>query len=315
MKDKTLRITFSGISTLWPGPPRNNEEPPVKAFVLMAASGAVQANRWGATVPDHFPFVHVASSLLVNPPNPNETVIVAAGGERLVYFFQDARVVIDPPPRYGTGIKYFIEPLPLDERPGSNDVASTRDIRWLADIRDILPQRTPPTLTVDPAAASVGEEVAAVIDLEGGTLQANFPGDTVNAKVFRDAKGNVILKRVMACEFIVDIPYPEETDHVTLWFHQLRTDTPVSGPSNLVLKWPEGETTISLRMGNDPKSEVRLLDTPERFDPLRLTGPVLKPRDDDFDLHYKLLDVPQEERLLPQVDIHQCHADGCLPLG
>src|SRR4051794_26080949 len=115
MKDKTLRITFSGISTLWPGPPRNDEKPPAKAFVMMAASGAVQPNQWGATVPDHFPFVHVASSLLVAPPNPNETVIVADGSERFVYFFQDARVVIDPPPRYGTAINYLIEPLPLDE--------------------------------------------------------------------------------------------------------------------------------------------------------------------------------------------------------
>src|SRR6266851_4574557 len=114
MADKTLRIIFSGISTLTPGPPRNGHEPPDKAFVMMAAniqkeSGkrGKQINEWETTIPEHFPFVHVARSLLVNPPQPAETVVVCEGGEHFIYFFQEARVVIDPPPKRETRIEYF----------------------------------------------------------------------------------------------------------------------------------------------------------------------------------------------------------------
>lgn len=337
MADKTLRIIFSGINTLTPGPPRDGEEPPTprplppksekeppkKVFVLMAATTRkknkrgeeISVNGWGTTIPDHSPFVHVARSLLVDPPWPTETVVIGKGGEHFIYFFRDARVEIDPPLK--PGIEYFIDPKgrPLAGRPGSFDVAPADDIRWLADTRDILSQPAPLKTTVNPAAASVGSEVAAVVNLEGGMLRANFPCDTVHPKAFINEKGKVIpgLRRVLADEFIIDIPYPKETEQVTLSFKELRKDTPVTGPHELVLRWPKGETTIELRMGNDPKDEVRVLDTPARFDPVRRIGPVLKPRSDDFDLHYNLLDIPNGERPLPQNDINQCRADDCKP--
>jgi hypothetical protein len=226
--------------------------------------------------------------------------------------------MIDPPPK--PGIKYFIDPdgRPLADRPGSLDVAPADDIRWLADARDILSQPSP-LKTIDPGADNVGNEVAAVVNLDGGTLRANFPCDTVHPKAFIDAKGNVIqglLRRVLADEFIIDIPYPKEKEQVTLSFKALRKDTPVTGPpKDLVLRWPKGESTIELRMGNDPKDEVRVLDTPQRFDPVRRIGPVLKPRSDDFDLHYNLLDIPNGQRPLPQNDVNQCRADDCKPLA
>src|SRR6478752_9659050 len=84
MADKTLRITFSGISTLLPGTPGKNGEPPEQAFVMMAANSET-ASSWGVTIPEHFPFVHVASSLLVDPPDPDEIVAVSEGGERSIY--------------------------------------------------------------------------------------------------------------------------------------------------------------------------------------------------------------------------------------
>lgn len=320
MADKMLRITFSGISTLSPAPPRNDDPPPAKAFVLMAANvdeqgkQGGQTNDWGTAIPDHTPFVHVAASALVNPPWPDATVIVCEGGEHFVYFFRDARVVIDPP-KHGTKIEYFIDPegRPLAARPGSDDVARADDIRWLADIRDVLPNPAP--LKIDPAAASVGSEVAAIVNLDGGTLRANFPGDTVNPKTFATPQGKVIsgLRRVLADEFTIDIPYPAETEQVTLSFDPLRSNTPVVGPPKLVLKWPKGQTTLQLRMGNDPKDEISLLDTEDRLEPVRRVGPVLKPRDDDFDLHYNLLHVQKGARPLPQNDIHQCHFEGCKP--
>ena len=353
MADKTLRIIFSGICTLTPGPPRKGEKPPDKVFIMMPANAEnevdgkkiEQVNDWGAKIPDHSPFVHVARSLLVDPPWPSETVVVrdhpsaskaeaedqsvAArevipdGREYFIYFFRNARVGISPRPKpeTRTPIKYFTDPEErrLADRPGSIDVAPAHDIRWLADIRDILSEPAPLKVTADPEAPSVGKEVAAIVDLDSGTLQANFPCDTVHPKTFIDVKGKVIpgLQRVLADELIVDILYPEKTEQVTLWFKELRKDTPVMGPQKkkLVLKWPKKETTIEVRMGNDPADEVRVLDTPQRFDPVRRVGPELRPRSEDFDLHYNLLNIATGERVLPQNDIHQCRADDCKPVA
>jgi hypothetical protein len=325
MADKTLRIIFNGISTLWPGPPRNGAKTADKAFVMMAANQkpdgkrGEQVNEWGTTIPRHFPFVRIARSVLVDPPNPAETA-VSEGGKHFIYYFEDARIVIHPEPARGTRIEYFIDPEghPLAERPGSDNVAQPSDIRWLADIRDILSAPAPLKKTANPAEPYVGEEAAAVVNLDGGVLRANFPCASVSPKTFRDAKtGKVVpgLRRVLADEFIIDIPYSEDTDQITLEFRRLREDAAASKPEKLVLRWPEGKTLLVVRMGNDTKEEVHRLDTPERCDPVRQTGPVLKPRDDDFDLHYNFLEIPKDVgRPLPQNDIRQCDFDGCKPL-
>jgi hypothetical protein len=343
MADKTLRIIFNGISTLWPGPPRNGETQPEKAFVIMAANlpektsekrgeqinvqkvngqPMKQRNDFGTAIPDHFPFVKVARSLLVKPPQPAETIIASEGGEHLIYFFHDTRVVIQTPPKPRTPIKYFTDPdkRSLGDRPGSDDVAPADDIRWLADIRDILSEPAPLKKTADPSQPYVAsKDVAAVVDLEGGELKANFPCATVAPKTFKDAKtGKTVagLRRALADEFFIDIPYSEDTYQITLQFLPLRKDTHAKAPTQLVLAWKKGETLLVVRMGNDTKDEVRRLDTQERFDPVRRIGPVPKPRDDDFDLHYNLLKIPKEAgRPLPQNDIQQCDFNGCKPAG
>jgi hypothetical protein len=361
MADKTLRIIFNGISTLWPGPPRKDaeppgpprksEKPPDKAFVMMAANvpevsakrgkqikeppsdePVSQINDWGTAIPEHFPFVHVARSLLVDPPDPSETVIVSEGGEHFIYFFKDARVLIDPPTKPGPGITYYTDPekRPLAERPGSNNVAPPSDIRWLADIGDILSKPAPLKKTANPAKPYVGEEVAVVVNLDRGVLKANFPCASVAPKTFKNAKtGETLagLRRVLADEFIIDIPYSEDTYRITLEFQQLRKGTPVQfpqlkdgtpveEPNKLVIDWPKRQELLVVRMGNDTKDEVRRLGKPERCDPVRLTGPVPKPRDDDFDLHYNFLEIPEGAgRPLPQNGIQQCRADLCKPLA
>lgn len=327
MANKTLKITFSGICTLWPGPPRNGEKPD-KAFVIMPANPAPDPKRlrryseWGTPLPEHFPFVHVAASALVNPlPNPPlpDDVFTCGGVEHFVYLFPDARVRIDPRPEPVPPIVYFTDPdgRPMGERPGSDDVAPQDDIRWLADIRDVIPD-LPLKLkpTADPTGGNIGKEVSAIVDLDGGTLKANFPGDSVNPKTFVDMKGNAApgLRRVLADEFTIEIQYPEDTKHVTLMFEELRNGGGGSKPKEkLVLQWPRNETTLELRMGNDPIDEVSKLDKEDRFDPVKMIGPALKPRDDDFDLHYNLLEIPKDRRVLPQNDIQQCSAEGCKP--
>jgi hypothetical protein len=327
MADKTLKITFSGICTLWPGPPRNGEKPD-KAFVIMPSNPQPDPktlqrySEFGARLPEHFPFVHVAASALVNPlPNPPlpDAAFTCGGGEHFVYLFPDARVVIDPAPRPGTPIIYYTDPKgrPIGERPGSDDVAQQDDIRWLADIRDVLPDLQPQLKpAANPTGANIGKEVSAVVNLDGGTLKANFPGDSVNPKTFVDKNGEPApgLRRVLADEFTIEIPYPEETTQITLIFENLRKGADDRLPEKkLMLRWRENKTTLELRMGNDPIDEVSKLDREDRFDPVKMIGPVLKPRDDDFDLHYNLLDIPPGARFLPQNDIQQCSAEGCKP--
>jgi hypothetical protein len=272
-----------------------------------------QANNRGTIIPEHFPFVHVASSVLESPPLPDEKAGDPSGSD-FIYFFKDARVVIDPQP--GTRIKYCIVPeKPLAERPGSDDVAPPDDIRWLADIRDVLSYPAPLKKTANPLGP-IGDEVAAVVNLVGGELKANFPCDSVQPRAFIDADGKRVpgLRRVLASEFMIDIPYPKETERVTLSFDQLRKGTSVTGPPKLVLKWPEKETTLEVRMGNDTKEEIRRLNTRDNCDPSRQTGPVLKLRDDEFDLHYNLVDIQGDVRPLPQNDIQQCGVEHCKPM-
>jgi hypothetical protein len=313
MEDKTLRIIFKGIAALLPGAPRNGDKPPDKAFVMMPANVEHET-----AIPEHFPFVCVDPAALENPPDPHDRTGRNNRGQ-FIYYFRDARVKLDRP-KPGTRIEYFIDPdgRPLADRPGSDDVAPPNDIRWLADIRDILSEPVPLKKTAKPLATNIGDEVAAIVNFEGGTWKANFPCDSVHPVTFMDEKGSVVpgSKRVLADEFMIDIPYPADTERVTLSFQDLKKGKSMTGPEELVLKWPDKETLLLVRMGNDTKNEVRRLDTPDRCDPVRQIGPVLKPRVDDFAFHYNLLEIPAGVGLpLPQTDVHQCGIEDCKPCG
>jgi len=326
--EKTLRIIFSGISTLYPGPPMNGEKSPDKAFVLMAANPKKengkrtkqeqQADTSKLVIPEHAAFVMVDRAALENPPKPDDGSGKSDSGD-CIYYIQDARVKIAAPESQQPLSYYMDLERPLADRPGSFDVAPAGDIRWLADLRDLLPEPVPIKETADPNERFLGDEVAAVVDLDCGELRANFPCDTVAAKTFKAPDSDVVVsgfKRALATEFTLDIHYPKETKTVTLSFEALRQRTPVTGPKGdeLVLKWPEGHRMLEVRMGNDTKEEVRRLNTPGRCDPRRQDGPVLKPQDPEFDLHYNVLAIPKGgERPLPQNDPRQCSADGCKP--
>ncbi|MEK6373985.1 MAG: hypothetical protein AABO58_14965 [Acidobacteriota bacterium] len=317
MADKILRVIFNGISTLHPGPPRKKSEPPPKkAFVLMAANREERQNDWDATVEPHFPFVYVPLSLLGGLiSDPAEWVDDEKFGRCYIYYLENARVVFDPPPL--PGVHYYMdEKHGLGERPGSDDVANEHDIRWLADIRDLLPKHV--QLKSDPSAP--GPEVAAVVELSGGTLRAGFSCKSVQPKTFKAANGKTVprLKRVLATEFSIDMSYPETTPQVKLQLRPLRMDAPITGISvnELVLRWPE-KGPLVVRMGNDTKLEARLATSFKRCDARARTEdgrPLLRPRDDDFFLHYDLLNIPGGVgRPLPQAGPHQTSGDGCKP--
>jgi hypothetical protein len=314
---KTLKIIFSGISTLSPGPPRTGEKHPDKAFVRMAANEKAFKNDWDATVPPHFPFVFVPVSALVEPiPKPYRWVRDNALGKCNIYVLKSARVTVEPHSK--DELEYHIEKRPLGERPGSDDIAGEHDIRWLADIRDHVKaaQATPKS-----DAHAPGPEVAVIVDLTGGTLKAEFPCKSVQAQTFKAAKSDTIsgMKRVLANEFSVEMSYPKKTRHVKLKLIPLRTHSDPTGiaGNELILQWPDkGELIV--RMGNDTLPEAKLAASPKRCNArvrsVKEKRPVVKPRDDDFFLHYNLLNVSANApRPLPQAGPHQTSGDGCKP--
>jgi hypothetical protein len=318
MPGKTLRIIFNGISTLYPGVRRENGQETPNAFVLMAANRETRANDWEAPVDPHFPFVYVPESLLTGQiSEPAERVDDEKLGRCNIYYLENARVVFDPTPP--EALRYYIdEDHDLGERPGSDDVAREDDIRWLADLRDVLP---PEHLPLKSDVNAPGPEVAAIVELTGGTLKARFPCKSVHPQTFRAAGGKPIpgLKRVLASEFSIDMKYPESTATVKLQLRPLRSDASMTGISlnELTLRWPAAGGPLTVRMGNDTKPETRLTTSVERCN-ARVRSvdgkPLLKPRDDDFFLHYELLKVPEQAaRPLPQAGPHQTLGDGCKP--
>jgi hypothetical protein len=325
MPDKILRITFNGISTLVPALPRSGTAK--KAFVLMAANRKPWPNQYNQTIEPHSPFVYVPVSALSGwIPPPADAVEDDHLGACNIYFISDARVVIDPPPS-SKGIVYFIDDRPgrrFDKdvaRPGSDDVISEHDVRWLMNVRDVAPD-SKLKKSADPSAAHAGEEVAAIVQLDGGTIKANFPCKSVQPKTFKDAvKGEVKgFKRVLASEFFIEMRYPARTRSVTLQLKPLRADPYEHPPSGiggdeLILSWGD-KATIDVRMGNDPQAEARSLRSFRRCDARsRDVGgaPVAVPRDDDFELHYELLDISASGRPLPENGPHQTQFDGCSP--
>ncbi len=325
MAEKVLRIFFSGISTLTPGPPRPGDPTPKKAFVLMAANREAIENDFAGKVEPHAPYLFVPESRTANPAPAAATVENDKLGKCFVYYLDNARLVFAP--ELSPGISYHVEKKDLAERPGSADVASENDIRWMADSRDIVPAFTLKQ-SVDPAAANVGDAVALVVELTQGTWKASFPCKTVQSMTFMDATtkqpvrraDGTVLKRVFANEFFIEIAFPATQETVKLQLKELRQGAEPTGlgkDNELVLRWGD-DGVIDVHMGNDTKRESLLASSPQRCDARRLLDsggkPVIVKRDDDFFLHYQLTNIPPGQRPLPQNGPQQTHINGCVPL-
>jgi hypothetical protein len=326
LPDKILRITFNGISTLFPGLPPGGDGTVKKAFVLMAANRKPRRNQWKAIIEEHSPFVYVPVSVLSGwIPPAADSVEDEHMGACNIYFINDARVVIEPPPPKQQ-VEYFTDNRPRreferKERPGSDDVVSEHDVRWLMDVREVAPHARLKK-SANPAAKDVGAEVAAVVELDGGIIKANFPCKSVQPKTFKDAKKGQVkgFKRVLASEFFIEMRYPASTQSVALLLKPLRADSHKNPPSGiggdeLILRWGD-KAAIDIRMGNDPKAEARSLRSFRRCDARTRDAngaPVAIPRDDDFELHYDLLDMSNSGRPLPENGPHQTQFDGCSP--
>jgi hypothetical protein len=329
MADKILRITFNGVSTLTPGLPGKGEANPEKAFVLMAANRSVRKNTWKADIDPHTPFIYVpVAAIGGDVPRPAESVVDDKLGPCNIYFVDHARVVFDPEPM-GT-LEYYVDPDPERKRgvrPGSSDVIRENDIRWLMDINEIIPDARV-SAAADPRSPTVVDEVAVVVELRAGLLKANFPCKTAQPKTFRDRDSDPVpdFRRVLAAEFFIEMRFPEDTQSVALRLQRLRAraadasrDQPPAGIAGdtLILQWGD-RTAIDLRMGNDTRRETRALVSFKRCD-IRTRDvnghPVAVPRDEDFELHYQVLEFEGAARPLPQNGPHQTQFDHCSPLA
>lgn len=325
MPEKMLRMFFAGISTLSPGPPRDSKEKmPDKSFVLMAANRKKPNDDGNQPIEPHSVYIFVPRSIIAEPVQPDAVVQNDKLGECWVYFIDHARVALDRRP--SIGITYYIErEKALAERPGSDDVASEYDIRWLADLRQVVDDAS-----INEPSVHVGEDVAVVIELTGGQWKASFPCKSALPMTFKDADQNVIkikddagnekpLKRVFANEFFIEMPFPATVDKITLRLTPLRQDTPAAGlgaSKELVLQWGNN-AVIDVHMGNDTKDEASLVSSTQRCDARFFRSknekPVVVERDEDFVLHYKVLNVKGDKRPLPHNGPQQTHFNGCVP--
>ncbi|HVE72715.1 MAG TPA: hypothetical protein VNI54_15225 [Thermoanaerobaculia bacterium] len=317
MAEKILRITFNGISTLTPGLPPNGAAP--KAFVLMASSeGRERTNAWQGNIEPHSPFIYVPESIQWGEiPTPADSVNDDKLGKCNIYFIDNARVTFYPLPE--PEVHYYTDSTrQMGVRPGSENVASEYDMRWLMHINEILPEATLKD-AANPARGRIEErQVAAVVELPGGTLKANFACKSAQPKTFASPGGRIEgFKRVLATEFFIEMKFKEETTIVSLRLDPLRgpEDLSTGVPGNaLFLQWGD-RTAIDVRMGNDTKDEARALRSFRRCDARSrdVNGrPVMVPRDDDFDLHYDMLE-DFGTRPLPQSGTTQTQVDACNP--
>lgn len=307
---KTLRITFSGICTRAPGYPRNGEQEPEKVYVLMPATQD-ESIETGETTGRHHAFIYApVASIAADAPSPARRVDDEKFGLCHVYLIDHARLTFDPAPT--NPIRHYISKRDIGVRPGSKEVAPEGDVRWLLDMRDLMPDdsyKLKPT--ADPRQSEVEESVSTIVELAGGTIRANFPCKTVQPQTFLPAPAvpQKVPERVIATEFIVEMQYPDDTSTVTLAATPLRSTAAVSGlpGSKLTLRWG-ARREIDLRLGNDTGDEIDALQTIKRCNsrprPVRV--------DNDFALHFNLLQiVGNPPRPLPFNGSQQTQHNGC----
>lgn len=307
---KTLRITFSGICTLAPGYPREGDPIPTEVFILMAAARTARASVDGQSgISRHTPFLYVPRANLAfpttDPPtvfrSPDFTVNDVKLGTCDIFLFDRAEVRFDEtatPP-----VRYHVTGAVIDERPDSD--AEKKDMRWLPDLRDILPEASLDP-AIDPRVSNPVDtnKVAAVVRLTRGVLTANFPCEPAALQEIPLPDGSV-MRRTFACEFIVTMEYPDTTESVLLEIKRI-TGNP---QPDVMLQWGDRDV-IDVRMGNDTLDEVVRLAKNDCI------PPVIAETDQDFELHYSIAtNVPPGPPPLPKLPSGgEFRFNGCVGL-
>jgi hypothetical protein len=183
-------------------------------------------------------------------------------------------------------------------------------MRWMADLRDIVPAVQGFAAGCDPNQSSVSDVIAMVVTLNSGLFKASFPCATVQPQVFfADGLRLDLARRVYAQEFTVEIEYPQDPGPIALLFEPLRPGAVPTGVAGdrLDLQWVDD--VIELRMGNDTEEEIKALVDFARCDIPRTP----RPRGNDFPLHYNFVNLDESlPRPIPISGTLHTEHNGCL---
>lgn len=308
---KTLRITFSGICTLAPGFPRNGEQPPAKVHVIMPASPAADIAVDGPdtrAISRHRFFLYA----------PKEHVMKSTSARVPDFVVRDAKLSTDcevylmnrvhvKASRLSVNpLRYNITPGSIGMSSGQPGAANKADIRWYADMREILPGVDQLSATVDPRVTALNQlatSVAGVFELDSGRILANYPCANAGPQTFNRPGGQGPLQRIFAPEFVNELVYPDSVTQVTLEITSLDGDV----EPDVTLTWGSS-SVIDVRAGNDAVDEI------VEIAKNRCGGPVTgTTTDNDFELHYRLLsNAPAAGRPVPVATGGQTRHNGCL---
>lgn len=307
---KTLRITFSGICTLAPGCPATPTGPqPTTVWVIMPASREAGVEIDGTTpraVSRHRPFIYVPRAH-VAPSTAARVADFTVTDKKLltdcdVYLMDRVHVVVTP--QATNPLRYNVTNGTIGTSPTQPGSAPKADIRWLADMRTILPLTAQLQVTCDPrqtAMPNLAQAVAGVVEIQRGTLLANFPCANAGPQMFTPPVPP--LQRLFACEFINELEYPDTTTEVTLAITSLDGNI----EPDVTVTWGT-KNIVDIRIGHDTLDEIVEVAT------YRCLGPASAgTADNDFELHYRILaNVPASGRPVPVATGGQTRHNGCL---
>jgi hypothetical protein len=250
----------------------------------------------------YVPRTHTLS--LTGARTPDFTVADQALGDDFDVYLMH-RVHIKAPTAAAHPVQYNITSGTIGRTPSEPGSASKFDIRWLADLREIMPGTDTLSATCDPrltALPDLANTVAGVLELDSGRILANFP--CVNAGEQRfDRPSGPPIERLFACEFVNEIEYPDSTTQATIAITSLDGDV----EADVTVTWGS-ESVLNIRLGHDTLDEI--VEVAKN----RCLGPAdAGTADDDFELHYRVIsNPPASGRPVPVATGGQTRHNGCL---
>jgi len=284
---KTLKISFSGICTFAPGVPPNPATEFEKLFAVMPAARQPKLTKdTKGIVSRHHAYVYVPQKNLQDSSGAALSITKKVNNVDVVsnvYLVDHARITLDTVPN--NKVKYFQDPTkPVKGHHSDPGVAPPKDSRWVPDTREIFGSVV--KLKVNPKN-NVSDVVSMVVELSGGSIESDHACNSSQKRKF-EPEIAVVEERIMNPDTVVIMEFPDATTTVTLKASKLDPGNQLIGlpATGLVLVWG-GSQEIVIRMGNDTLDEIVIVDTNRRC----AATPVDR-RDNDFDLHYEILDIP-----------------------
>jgi hypothetical protein len=268
---KELRIILNGIFVLTPGPRDVDGDPDVVTILMPAAdepAGQIRAQH---------PYVVDRSGITLLRRQRLELVESASNA---VHYVRRA------------------------DWDGELSAATFGDIRWLADLRDVIGEAGAIDESCMPAEGKViSDRVAAVLVLKGGTFSTDFRWRSGQKQKFT---GTDLPARYYASEVHIDLEFDDAIESVTLKTTPLDPGGAMAQDFVIAL---DAEKRTEVYVGNDTIEEIEVLGT-DRPCPPRENDHV----DNDFALYYNLIAGEVDQRPLPAATAGEGAVRGCAPI-